>query len=235
MKKIALFTFCLISTFASNAQISKGSYLVGTGLFSGGVSGSKYTTEYSNTPTVYNSNSKNFSFGINPNVGYFVSDGFAVGGQVYLSYYSSTSDSSNSSSTTTSTNDYKSPSISIGPMLRYYFVKNQKWAPYGQADFAYNFYPSKSESTSTSGSSSTTDTKSKSNWNAGVRFGLEYFLSNYVGLQIYTGVSFSNSVYEADYTPSSGTGYSYTSTNKGWSVPLGVGLQIHLPSKSAKN
>lgn len=232
MKKVTLI-LALFAAFLSNAQISKGSMVVGTGILYTNISGSDNTTTYSNVPTVYSSSSNSFGISLNPNVGYFISDGLAVGGQFYLSYYKQKSNSSNTSSTTTSTSDYSSTSLSVGPMVRYYFVKSGKWAPYVQGDFAYNLYPSKSTSTSSTGSSSTSDTKSKTNWDTGFRLGMEYFISDYVGLQFYAGYSYAKRVYETEYKPSSGTGYTYTSDSKSWTIPIGVGLQIHLPSGSS--
>lgn len=218
-----------------NAQISKGNWMVGSSFFYGNVNGGKSETSYSNTPTVYNSDSNSINFGIAPYMGYFIKDKLAVGGQIGASFYHSKSTSTNTSSTTTVESTYDSPSFFIGPFVRYYFIKDQKWTPYVHAEFNYGIQPTKSESVSSTGSSSTTKSNSSSYWDSGARFGMAYFLNSHVALQIYTGLSFSSNNADYDYTPSSGSGYSYSNKNDRWYVPVGVSLQIHLDGKSSKS
>lgn len=230
MKKITFIAAFLVMSLA-NAQISKGSKLIGTSFAFGSISGTESTTTYSNTPTVYSSDGTSINFGISPSIGYFVMDGFAIGAQVNASFYHSKSESSNTGSSTTSESTYNQPSVYVGPYARYYFVKGQKMSPYAQVEASVGLYPSKSESVSSTGSSSTTKSNSSLSWDSGVKLGFEYFISDYVGINVFTGFSYSVSNTEYDYTPSSGNGYSYTSDYKRWNIPVGLGLQIHLPSK----
>jgi len=223
----------MLTISLTNAQISKGSKLVGTSFVFGSISGSESSTTYSNTPTVYNSTGNSFNFGISPNVGFFLADGFALGGQLSLSIYTSKSDNSNTSSTTTSESKYNQPSVYVGPFARYYFVKGQKMSPYAQVEGSVGINPSKSDSSNSLGSSSKTDGKGFS-WDAGLRLGFEYFISDYVGLNTFVGFTYGNSKTDYEYRPSTGTGYDYTSDYNRWYVPVGLGLQIHLPSKSSK-
>lgn len=232
MKKITLILALLAASF-SNAQISKGSKIIGTSFASFTVSGSKSETTYSNTPTVYNTDGNSFSFSINPYMGFFLADGLAVGGQVYVSFYSSKSDSSNTSTTTTSESKSTQPSFGVGPFVRYYFVKGQKMSPYAELAGGIDFNSGKSESSNSSGSSSETKTKPYTGWNVGPKIGFEYFISDYVGINVYTGFNYSASNVTYEYRPSTGTGYDYTNDYKRWYIPVGFGLQIHLPSGSS--
>ncbi len=229
MKKITLILTLLAASF-SNAQISKGSKLIGTSFASLSIGGSNSETTYSNTPTVYKSDGNSFSFSINPYMGFFVADGFVIGGQVYASFYSSKSDSSNSSSTTTSESKSTQPSFGVGPFARYYFVKGQKMSPYAELAGGVDFNSGKSKTTSSTGSFSETTTKPYTSFNAGPKFGFEYFISDYVGINVYAGFNYSVSKVTYEYRPSTGTGYDYTNDYKRWYVPVGFGLQIHLPS-----
>lgn len=233
MRKLTLFVAILATSFA-NAQISKGSKIIGTSFASAGFTSSDNETVYSNTPTIYKSEGNSFSFSINPYVGFFLADGFALGGSIGASFYSSKSTSSNSASTTTTESKYSNPGFSIGPFARYYFVKGQKMSPYVELGGGIDFYPSKSESISSTGSSSTTKTKNPLGWNAGPKLGFEYFISEYVGLNVSAGVNYGASSTTYEYRPSSGTGYDYTSDYNRLYVPINFGLQIHLPSKSGQ-
>ena len=232
-KQILLFVTLLIVLFVS-AQTEKGSKLVSVGIGGFNYGHSDYTTSYSNTPTVYNSTSNSFNIYINPTVGCFLMDNLAVGGNINFGYYSSKSKSSNTGSTTTSDNTYNSPSIYVGPFARYYFGAGSKGKIYAQVNVSYGFYPSKSKYTPSTGGSSETTTKSKGNYSFGPTFGYEHFISNYLGMYISLGYSYNYSKYTNDYVPSTGTGYTYTSVQKYSSIPLSLGLQVHLPKKGKK-
>jgi len=215
-------------------KLSKGSKLVGVGI--GGISYTNSTskTSYSNTPTVYKSDGNSFSISIYPNVAWLVTDNLAVGGSVSISFYSSKSNSSNTGSTTTSDYTSTQPSVYIGPYARYYFGGGEKGMPFAQVNAQYGIYGGKSKSTSSGGSSSETTTKPKGDWNAGLSFGYEHFVSQYIGLYASVGVNYGKSKTTYDYKPSTGTGYSYTSEYSRWYIPVNVGLQVHLPKKGNK-
>ncbi len=234
MKKQILFVLASFLFMAVSAQTEKGNRLIGVNF--GGISytNSDNNTSYSNTPTQYNSTSNGFSIYVNPSVAWFVKDNLAVGGSVSINFYTSKSNNSNTGSTSTSDSKYSSPSFSIGPYARYYFKGSDKAKPFVQVNAGLGISPSKNTYTSsTPASNAVSTTKSKGNYNAGATFGYEQFITKTIGLAFTLGVNYSSNKSTTDYKPSTGTGYSYTSTYKYWSVPFGVALQIHLP-KNAK-
>jgi hypothetical protein len=116
-------------------------------------------------------------------------------------------------------------------MARYYFSGSKKGMPFVEGNLFWGFYGGKSTYNSTSGSSET-KTKPKHDYSVGAKFGYEHFISQYLGLYVNLGVSYSSTKTEYEYKPASGTGYSYTSEYKQWYIPISVGLQAHLPKKS---
>lgn len=105
--KIFLITTLLISV-ASNAQITKGNWMVGgTGSF---------TSSESKTTEVNSQISKSNTFNVSPNIGYFIIDKLSVG--TLLEYETSNSKWQEAT--------YKSKSANVGPFVRYYFLKPEK-------------------------------------------------------------------------------------------------------------
>lgn len=105
MKTFKLFiAIALLSFVTSNAQITKGNWLVGgTGNF--------YSAQLKDDSNNTNSNSIGLEF--RPNLGYFVMDKFAVGITPLIAY----NKPENGSSVT---------SYGIGPYVRYYLLKSDK-------------------------------------------------------------------------------------------------------------
>lgn len=231
MKKILVAAACLISLQSAFSQTKKGDKLVGVSFGSISYTNSKSTTSYSNTPTVYSSDGNSFSFSVNPNVAWFINDNFALGGGVSFSFYNSKSNSSNTSSSTTSESKYNQPSIYIGPMARYYFGGSAKGMPYVQGNFQWGISGGKSTSKTSTGSSSETTTKPKGDWNGGVTFGYEHFVTPNVGIFGSIGANYGQSKTSYEYRPSTGTGYDYTSTYKRFYLPVNVGIQVHVLGK----
>lgn len=222
--------FCLLS-IVSMAQTKKGDKLVGVGFGSISYTNSDSKTSYSNTATVYNSDGNSFSISVNPNVAWFVNDNLAIGGGVSVSFYSSKSNSSNTTSSATSESKSTQPSIYIGPMARYYFNGSPKGMPFAQANFQIGIAGGKSNSKTNSGASSETTTKPKGDWNAGVSFGYEHFITPSVGFYASVGFNYGKSKTTYEYRPSSGTGYDYTSEYSRFYIPVNVGLQVHILGK----
>jgi hypothetical protein len=232
MKKIALAIFGCFSVLFLSAQTKKGETLVGVSFGSISFTSSDSKTEYSNTPTVYNSDGNSFSISVNPNVMWFVKDNLAIGGGVSIGFYSSKSNSSNTGSTATSTSKSTQPSIYIGPTARYYFGGSEKGMPFAQVNAQYGMYGGTSKSETSSGSSSETKYKPKGDWNAGAAFGYEHFITPSVGVYSSIGVNYGSSKTTYEYRPSTGTGYDYTSTYSRFYIPVNVGLQVHLKKKN---
>lgn len=231
MKKsliVIVCTFCMLTAFS---QTKKGDKMVGVGFGSVSYTNSDSKTSYSNTPTVYNSDGSSFSISINPNVAWFVRDNLAIGGGVSVSFYSSKSNSSNTGSTTTSESKSTQPSVYIGPLARYYFGGSSKGMPFAQVNIQYGIYGGKSESKTSTGASSETTTKPKGDWNAGLSFGYEHFITPNVGFYGSIGFNYGKSKTLYEYRPSTGTGYDYTSEYSRFYIPVNVGLQVHILGK----
>lgn len=234
MKKL-FFALAGITLFSlANAQTKKGDKLVGVSFGSISYTNSDSKTTYSNTPTVYNSDGSSFSISVNPNVAWFVQDNLAVGGGVSVSFYNSKSNSSNTGSSTTSESKYNQPSIYIGPLARYYFGGSPKGMPFAQANFQIGISGGTSESKTSTGASSETTTKPKGDWNAGVTFGYEHFVTPSIGIFGSMGFNYGKSKTEYQYRPSTGSGYDYTSEYSRFYIPVNVGIQVHILGNKKK-
>lgn len=234
MKKLFFTLIAGVITFNAFAQTDKGDKLVGVSFGSLSYTNSDSKTTYSNTPTVYNSDGNSFSVSINPNVAWFISDNLAIGGGLSISFYNSKSKSSNTSSTATSESKYTEPSFYIGPLARYYFGGSAKGKPFGQVNFQIGIGGGKSESTTSTGASSETKTKPKGDWNAGLAFGYEHFVTSNVGLFASVGFNYGKSKTSYEYRPSTGSGYDYTSEYSRFYIPVNVGIQVHILGKGKK-
>lgn len=234
MKKQVLSVMMAALVLTAAAQNKKGDKLVGVGIGSISYTNSDSKTSYSNTPTVYKSDGNSFSISLNPNVAWFVQDNLAIGGGVSISFYNSKSNSSNTSSSATTESKYNQPSFYIGPLARYYFGSSEKGSPFVQANFQIGISGGKSTSTSSGGSSSETKTKPKGDWNGGVTFGYEHFITPNVGLFGSIGANYGKSKTTYEYRPSTGTGYDYTSEYSRFYIPVNVGLQVHILGKGKK-
>jgi hypothetical protein len=234
MKKISIISVLLFSSVLTFSQVQKGSMLVGTSIGSIGYNSSDSKTSYSNTTTTYDSKGTSASINVGPSVAWFIQDNLALGGEISLSFYSSSSKSSNSVSTATSKYTSTQPSFYIGPMARYYFGGSDKGKPFAELDLAYQFYGGKSKSSSSSGSSSETLTKPKGDYRVGIAFGYEHFITQNVGIFATIGVSYYKDKTDYEYTPSTGTGYTYTSDYSGFNIPVSLGLQVHILGKAEK-
>ncbi|MEI2738730.1 MAG: hypothetical protein V9F01_08090 [Chitinophagaceae bacterium] len=234
MKKVFFAFVGVALSLSVFSQTKKGDKLVGVGIGSISYTNSDSKTTYSNTPTEYNSDGNSFSISVNPNVAWFVNDNLAIGGGVSISFYSSKSNSSNTSSSTTSESKSTQPSFYIGPLARYYFGGSSKGMPFAQVNFQIGIYGGKSESKTSTGSSSETTTKPKGDWNTGVSFGYEHFITPNVGFYGSIGFNYGKSKTMYEYRPSTGTGYDYTSEYSRFYIPVNVGLQVHILGKGKK-
>jgi hypothetical protein len=106
--------------------------------------------------------------------------------------------------------------------------------PFVEADLQYGIYGGKSKSTSSNGSGSETITKPKGDYSAGLSFGYEHFITQNIGIIGSLGVSYNKEKNDYEYTPTSGSGYTYTSDYSRWNIPVSLGLQIHILGKAAK-
>lgn len=233
MKKLSICVIAFLTAISIQAQNKKGDKLVGVSFGSVSYTNSDAKTSYSNTPTVYKSEGNSFSISVNPNVAWFVQDNLAIGGGVSVSFYSSKSTSSNTSTPATSTSEYTQPSVYIGPMARYYFGGSPKGMPFAQFNFQFGIAGGTSNSKSGSATSET-KTKPKGDWNTGLSFGYEHFVTPNVGLYGSIGFNYGKSKTLYEYRPSTSSGYDYTSEYSRFYIPVNVGLQVHILGKKKK-
>lgn len=237
MKHLLLTTILSLSAFFNaTAQTEKGCKLLGASIATISNNSSESSTSYSNTPTIYSSKGSSFNISLNPNIGFFVMDNFAIGAGISIGMYKSTSKSSNTSSTTTTTSKYTSPSLGISPFARYYLSKSTTGKPFVEVAIMGNRYGGKSRSETSTGSWSETKTTPKFDRGAAFRLGYEHFLNNSIGIFASIGVQFTSTETDYSYTPSQGTGYTYTQTYKNFYTPINIGFQMHLvkPQKGKK-
>lgn len=228
MKKILIISALMAVSLLTTAQTRRGDKLIGVSFGSLSFTSSDNQTTYSNTPVIYNSDGSSFSISINPNVAWFIKDNLAIGGGVSVGFFGSDSKSSNTASSSVTESDYTQPSFYIGPLARYYFGGSAKGMPFVQANAQIGISGGNSKSKTTSGASSETSYKPKGDWNAGLTFGYEHFITPSVGLFGSIGFSYGISKTTYEYRPSTGSGYDYTVENSRFYIPVNVGLQVHL-------
>ena len=106
--------------------------------------------------------------------------------------------------------------------------------PFAQANFQYGISGGKSTSRTSTGASSETTTHPKGDWNAGAAFGYEHFCTPTIGVYGSIGFNYGKSKTMYEYRPSTGSGYDYTSEYSRFYIPVNVGIQVHILSKTGK-
>jgi hypothetical protein len=172
MKKtpfILLLLFC--SAFSALAQTEKGTWMLGG---SAGWSKSSSDYEFGTGSGKY----KNSSLSFSPNIGYFVSDNFALGLSLPIQFFKT-----EVTGEPLMMNDSRYFSYGFGPSIRYYFPLNEKWALLSTA--AYNLGWAISDTQYFDGvSGMVVDNKSKNDWSGfAVGAGVSYFINKNIGLE----------------------------------------------------
>ena len=232
------------------AQFAKGTVLVEGSLGNISYNKSDYTYEYFNTipTTSTKSDYKSFGFGLNPLVGFFVTNKLVLG--TSLSIYFSSSKSNSLRSTGIKSSDGKSSYVSLGisPFVRYYFAgcKSQKTMFYGQVaggvstDLSnkseYNYYNSAGVFTN---SYKYNYPKKYFTYNALVLVGMNHMLSQNVALNMGIGYNYSNSTQTSNSISTNSSGVSTTSsntknTNKYSGINWSLGFTMFIPHKKGK-
>ena len=193
MKKSILLLLFLVVLVNLEAQFKKGQRMVGSTI--GNVYYNSGKTDYSdaNISGTYTSNNNNFGIGLNPNIGWFMSENTAVGTQLNLSYrHQNIFDESNG--TTFRKNESSFFNFGIGGFVRNYFSSDKTMKPFAQFNLNLGIASSTSEGFSYSGNDKTTfDGKSSGDFfaNAGLVGGFTKMLNPNVGLDIFAGYNYS--------------------------------------------
>ncbi len=237
MKKISICALALLTAFTMQAQNKKGNLLAGVNFGGSGISFGNSETSYSYIPsTLFKQKNNSFSLSINPNIGFYISDNFVVGGNITINPYTYKYDNSNTGSTTTSQSKYHAIYLGIGPYGRFYFGDNKgKGMPFLQVNTGINFVPGyKYDYTTSTGSNDYTEKyNSYTSWNAEAQLGYEHFINEIIGIQYALGYSYRYYKYttSVDFVSSGLTDYASSYKNNSGSINFTVGLAIHLSCK----
>lgn len=214
------------------SQTKKGDKLVGAGIGSISYSKADNESKYDNLPTIFTGDESAFSVSVNPNVAWFVMDNLAVGGSVMVGF--STDKDNNTTSGNLITIKSNEISIYIGPLARYYFGGSSKGMPFAQVNFQIGINNYKSTNGANTANYTVTKGKTKEDWNAGLSVGYEHFITKNTGLYGSFGFNYGKKkiVYKSE--PVSGGGLVLTDKESKFSIPVNIGLQVHLAGKAKK-
>lgn len=160
------FIITIFSFLTTNAQITKGNWLMGG---NGNLSFTKSEAKSNNTNglTINSNSGETIGILLEPNVGYFIKDKFAMGLKIGFENYF----------TTKSSIELNNTQFSIGPFLRYYILEVDK--PFNifiePSYFRYTYKPL------------------GNNQGYGLKFGHAYFLNSSVGIETSLNYQFSES------------------------------------------
>ena len=185
-----------------------------------------------------------FTFSTGPQIGVFLTPNLVFGGSLSYTLSHSTATTTNTSAAsvvtgsraTTSTN-----TLSLGPLLRYYFagLKGNNWF-YGQVNGAVGTGTGSSSGSSyatTTTGSSTGKTNGIFNWNAGASLGMTHFFYKRIGMDFSIGYSYSHAHSDNNnitYTTKTSTSTITSATNNYSlntgtnSISLGVGFHLFI-------
>ena len=184
MKKMLLFLSLIGMVSYTNAQTGSGTIMIGGGLHFNN------STEKNTVAGSTTDGPKTTSFGINPRVGYFIGENFALG--VELGYSSDVTKENDPSPGVDETKNTSS-TFSIAPFVRYYSPIAEKAGAFLNASVGYSTGKNKFESTDAGGTTTSTDADI-SGFDAGITPGLYWFITQKVGLEASFGfIGFSSS------------------------------------------
>lgn len=216
MKKI-IFTLLigLFSVVLVHGQTDQGTKYLG-GSFSLGFGSSKSSIGGTSAD-----GPKTFNFGINPGVGYFISDNLMLGLGLGFSMSSSTQKSDSYE------DKYTTSMFDIGPFIRYYIMPVEKMGFFFQGDVSVGFGKNKHEQT-IGGTTTSRETK-LTELNVGITPGIVIFVSDMVAFEsTFGGLAFTSG--SENYTENT-VEYKDSYSDFGLSInPLfTVGVAVHLP------
>lgn len=240
---LAMTTAAVLCTMTAKAQFKPGTLFVGTTLGNLGYSSANSDYGY-DVGTARSTGTKTVTFSAGPQVGVFLTPNLIFGGSLSYSLSHSSANTTNTSATNTVTGSKSTTTtntVSLGPLLRYYFTSlAARNAFYGQVNAAAG-----TGTGSSSGSSNTTTTDGSStgkingifNWNAGASVGMTHFFYKRIGMDFSVGYSFShahsdnnNITYTTKLSNSTITSatnnYSLNTTTNG--ITLGLGFHFFI-------
>jgi len=234
MRKIFLaLALCAGGLTIANAQTAKGNLFLGTGLGATSYTTGNYTFDYSDGNNV-SQNDKKYVFGVNPQLGVFLTDHLVFGGTLGVNYGHEKSVLNNTDPTVVGSQSVtNSSTYSIGPFLRYYFFNAtpSKTLFYIQGDAGIGTGSENSNQTSTSASTSNVYTAHASNllmFNAAGSLGITHFVSKSIGLDVAVTYLYNDEKYTDNYnsvtTNAAGVPNSNSGTFKATLPQNGIGV-----------
>lgn len=204
MKKLILSIVTLAAiSFSSNAQTEKGKFIVGG------------TASYQSTKSDADNAKANESLSLVPNLGYFVSDNFAIGTGLGYNY----------SKTAVASPTGKEEAIIVSPFGRYYMGLSDQFKFFGQVSVPMAF----GATNSTDANGDVIDkTGTSTSVGVAVSPGFAYFPTKKIGLEFaLTGVSYNSyTVKDANENEIKGAGREDFSFGTNFFTPK-IGIQFH--------
>jgi|GEM_PF-1756226 len=187
MKKIllGLLVFQLV-TFAANAQLQKGSFMLG-GTFNFQNNLTNFDTNFQPQSFTSNSTVSTNSFSLNPKIGLSLDNNWMIGTILILNSSKSTSEvtTANDGDITNGTEIRKGFTYGLGFFTRKYFPFNDHLAAFGAINA--NVFNQKNNIESESNSSDDLESENKYNgFGSSVQAGLSYFPKNWLAIELYT-------------------------------------------------
>lgn len=195
--------FVLIALFFqdANAQISRNSFIIGGNLNFASSSGTRKVTGLPNDskPTTFNAT-------INPKIGYFIADNFAVGLDLNFTLNSLVDTSAGTSKTYTTTQ------LLTGPFVRYYFGLNEDVFLFLEGSAGFGLTSTRENGRNIS----------ISVLNVGAGPGLAFFVNDFIAVEGVAKYNFINSSYSSNYG-----GSDVTVTDISHNVNFQLGFQFY--------
>jgi hypothetical protein len=242
--------FCVLVSFASSAQFSKGDRMVGANIGSIFFNSGKTVYTYPPPTTGITYNTRGFGVNVNPLYGWFISNNIVVGPSVNFSYSRKKAFYTDDSNGNTYNSDLsKQFSVGVGGFLRNYFASAGSFLPYGQVGFNLGTATNSDEGFYfTAGTNDKSSYEGKSSGdlfiNTGLSLGVTKMLSKYTGLDFSVGYNLSYEKSNFKRTTQFDAGNNGTIDQTSVSQPtqkytnhgfvLGVGFQVFLEGKKKK-
>ncbi|HZY37916.1 MAG TPA: hypothetical protein VFE53_14760 [Mucilaginibacter sp.] len=227
MKKIILAgMFCIAATTILKAQGSKGNLFVGTDI--GSTSYNSINMSTNTNGNIITSDTKEYTIGVAPAIGIFLSDHLVFGGDLSVNYtYDKDNETDNSGGAVLSSSSTRNIThFDIGPFVRYYFFadKPSKTMFYLQANGTVGAGSGSGSITDASAVATNSNISGLFVYSAGGSVGISHYILKNVGLNFGLGYSYLHQSYSNN---SGSTTSSITSGNSG--ISLSAGFHVILP------
>ena len=170
-KFFALATLLALTLFNLQAQVEKNKLFV-AGSFRIELNAGGENDKYGDIEDKYSY----FDFDFQPKIGYTVIDNLPIGLYMDVDYYREKAKDDN--------DKYKETTVSVGPFIRYYFLKDKKFKPFAEGLIGFGFYRAADK------------TEADNDWNVfdkegyftyRIGGGASYFFNDYIAADLFMG------------------------------------------------